>query len=68
MGPNVLINRKPHDRPLLGGTLEHAATKFPRVFGYKILQDYPYFLPCLVAGSLACFAALGGFFFLEEVS
>ncbi|PWN53900.1 major facilitator superfamily MFS-1 [Violaceomyces palustris] len=45
--------------PILGGVLEHAATKYPSVFGqYELLKTYPYLLPCMVGAS---FTALGAF-------
>ncbi|PPQ83228.1 Psilocybin Transporter (PsiT) [Psilocybe cyanescens] len=53
--------------PLIGGTLEHAATKYPNVFGYEFLQKYPYFLPSFVPCCLAIFGVTFGYFFLQEV-
>lgn len=53
--------------PMIGGTLEHAATKYPKVFKYTFLEENPYFLPCLVSGLFACITAIVGVFLLEEV-
>lgn len=54
-------------RPLIGGSLENAATKYPNVFGYDFLRKYPYFLPSLVPAVLAISGVIFGYFFLEEV-
>ncbi|BGO94014.1 hypothetical protein NBRC10512_003647 [Rhodotorula toruloides] len=44
---------------VLGGTLEHPVEKYPRYFGdSQWFVEYPYLLPCLVAGSVTLF---GGF-------
>nr|A0A286LF01.1 RecName: Full=Major facilitator-type transporter psiT2; AltName: Full=Psilocybin biosynthesis cluster transporter 2 [Psilocybe cyanescens]ASU62249.1 putative transporter [Psilocybe cyanescens] len=52
--------------PLIGGTLEHAATKYPNVFGYDFLRKYPYFLPSFVPCCLAVVGVTFGYFFLQE--
>ncbi|PPQ70882.1 putative Psilocybin Transporter (PsiT) [Gymnopilus dilepis] len=52
--------------PLIGGTLEHAATKYPHIFGYEFLRKYPYFLPSFVPSCLAVLGVILGYFFLEE--
>ncbi|TCD61670.1 hypothetical protein EIP91_008092 [Steccherinum ochraceum] len=52
--------------PLIGGTFSNAATKYPQLFNIEIFHLYPYLLPCLIAGALALFGAIGGFFCLEE--
>ncbi|KAH8107026.1 MFS general substrate transporter [Cristinia sonorae] len=52
--------------PLIGGTLSNAATKFPQYFDIEVFRLYPYLLPSLVAGAIALFGAIGGFFCLEE--
>lgn len=54
-------------RPLLGGTFSHPATKFPKLFGYQFLRNYPYFLPCFISGLLSMIAVAAGYSFLEEV-
>ncbi|WFD33403.1 hypothetical protein MCUN1_000216 [Malassezia cuniculi] len=48
--------------PILGGVLEHPANKYKFLFGNsRLLQNYPYLLPC-IAASLS--TALGAFFSL----
>lgn len=52
--------------PILGGVLEHPATKFSWIFGKsQFLHAYPYVLPCILA---ATSTIIGTFlsFFLEE--
>lgn len=45
--------------PILGGVLEHPADKYPWLFGrVSFLKTYPYFLPCLLAGSSTIVGAL----------
>jgi MFS family permease len=53
-------------RPLLGGTFSHPALKF-QLLDWPFLRDYPYFLPCLIAGVLGILGIVVGFFFLDEV-
>ncbi|GAA5821517.1 hypothetical protein JCM3770_001058 [Rhodotorula araucariae] len=44
---------------VLGGTLEHPVDKYPSHFGdSQLLADYPYLLPCLVAGSVTLFGGV----------
>jgi len=53
--------------PLIGGYLAKPASQYPAYFGnWGFLIDYPYFLPCFIAGFINLFAAMVGFFFLEE--
>ncbi|KAI0079970.1 MFS general substrate transporter [Panus rudis PR-1116 ss-1] len=52
--------------PLIGGSFSKPAEKFPAWFSYDFLREYPYFLPCLLAGALAIVGTILGFFFLEE--
>nr|P0DPB2.1 RecName: Full=Major facilitator-type transporter psiT2; AltName: Full=Psilocybin biosynthesis cluster transporter 2 [Psilocybe cubensis]ASU62245.1 putative transporter [Psilocybe cubensis] len=52
--------------PLIGGTLEHAATKYPNVFGYELFRKYPYFLPSFVPCCMAIVGVTFGYFFLKE--
>ncbi|PLW32650.1 hypothetical protein PCASD_13363, partial [Puccinia coronata f. sp. avenae] len=53
--------------PLIGGYLAKPASQYPDYFGYvQFLVDYPYFLPCFIAGMINLFAVTIGFFFLEE--
>ena len=53
--------------PLLGGTFSNPAERFPNVFDYQFLKEYPYFLPCFVAGCLSILGALLVYLFLGEV-
>lgn len=54
--------------PLMGGFLVHPADNF-RIFKHvKLLQDFPYLLPCVVGGLLALTAAITNLLFLKEVS
>ncbi|KAJ7746312.1 major facilitator superfamily domain-containing protein [Mycena metata] len=44
--------------PLIGGSLARPHDRFPELFPGRFWQDFPYFLPCLVVGSvvlLSCF-------------
>ncbi|KAJ7881008.1 major facilitator superfamily domain-containing protein [Mycena olivaceomarginata] len=53
--------------PLIGGNLTKPHDRFPEIFSGKFWQEFPYFLPCVVAGSFvyfACFLVLA--FFKEE--
>lgn len=52
--------------PLIGGTFSHPASKYPEIFGYQFLKDYPYFLPCFIASVIALIGVFLGFLFLEE--
>ncbi|KAG2752160.1 MFS general substrate transporter [Suillus brevipes Sb2] len=52
--------------PLIGGTFSHPASKYPKIFGYQFLKDYPYFLPCFIAFVIAIIGVFLGFIFLEE--
>ncbi|KAI0736958.1 MFS general substrate transporter [Fomitopsis betulina] len=52
--------------PLLGGTFSNPAERFPNMFNYQFLEEYPYFLPCFVAGFLSILAALLVYLFLDE--
>ncbi|KAG1749005.1 major facilitator superfamily domain-containing protein [Suillus paluster] len=52
--------------PLIGGTFSHPASKYPEIFGYQFLKDYPYFLPCFIASVIALVGVFLGFLFLDE--
>ncbi|POW17621.1 hypothetical protein PSTT_00416 [Puccinia striiformis] len=53
--------------PLIGGYLAKPATQYPEYFGkIEFLIDYPYFLPCFIAGMINLLAVIVGFFFLDE--
>ncbi|KAF8875928.1 major facilitator superfamily domain-containing protein [Infundibulicybe gibba] len=54
--------------PLVGGTFARPREQFPRVFGGQFWQDYPYFLPCLVASSFVCVSFIIGLLFLKETA
>ncbi|GAA5842478.1 hypothetical protein JCM11251_007325 [Rhodosporidiobolus azoricus] len=44
---------------ILGGVLEHPATKFPSYFGEsQLFIENPYLLPCIVAGSITMMGGL----------
>jgi len=53
----------------MGGVLSNPATRWPDVFGsITLFREHPYFLPCVVAASLASFTFVIGFIGLKEVS
>ncbi|KAJ7186215.1 major facilitator superfamily multidrug-resistance, DHA1 sub-family [Mycena pura] len=53
--------------PFIGGTLSSPATKWPDTLGrFQLLHDYPYFLPCAVAGSTAFLSFVFGYLGLKE--
>ncbi|KAG2158160.1 major facilitator superfamily domain-containing protein [Suillus bovinus] len=52
--------------PLIGGTFSHPASKYPKMLGYRFLEDYPYFLPGFVAFIIAIIGVFLGFIFLDE--
>ncbi|KAA1092608.1 hypothetical protein PGT21_008418 [Puccinia graminis f. sp. tritici] len=53
--------------PLIGGYLAKPASQYPEYFGkIQFLIDYPYFLPCFIAGMINLSAVTVGFFFLKE--
>ncbi|KAH7909720.1 major facilitator superfamily domain-containing protein [Hygrophoropsis aurantiaca] len=52
--------------PLIGGSFSHPASKYPKLFGYEFLRNYPYFLPCFIAAAIAIVGVLLGYIFLEE--
>ena len=54
-------------RPMIGGAFANAAQKYPSLFGYDFLRQYPYFMPCFVTGSLGLLGFVLGWFSLEEV-
>jgi len=56
-------------RPLIGGGLSNAGTKWPQTFGkFGYLVDHPYFLPCATVGSIAFVSYLYAWCFLREVT
>ncbi|KAL1758831.1 major facilitator superfamily domain-containing protein [Schizophyllum commune] len=52
--------------PMIGGAFANAAQKYPSLFGYDFLRQYPYFMPCFVTGSLGLLGFVLGWFSLEE--
>ncbi|KAL9714426.1 hypothetical protein Ac2012v2_002741 [Leucoagaricus gongylophorus] len=53
--------------PIIGGVLSNPATRWPNVFGrINLFREHPYFLPCLVAASIASFTFVIGFIGLKE--
>lgn len=52
--------------PLIGGSFSSPAIKYPSLFRHTFFQNHPYFLPCLISGSIAVLAASLSFVFLEE--
>nr|GAT52491.1 major facilitator superfamily multidrug-resistance DHA1 sub-family [Mycena chlorophos] len=53
--------------PLIGGTFADPATTFPDTLGkLSLFREYPYLLPCALAGTLAFLAFVFGFFGLKE--
>ncbi|KAF2648278.1 MFS general substrate transporter [Lophiostoma macrostomum CBS 122681] len=53
--------------PLLGGTLERPALKFPSTFGrIQFFHDYPYAFPGFITASVGLIAAILTTFFVKE--
>ncbi|KAJ7659155.1 major facilitator superfamily domain-containing protein [Mycena polygramma] len=53
--------------PFIGGTLANPAARYPDTLGrIPLLREYPYFLPCATAGSLALVGFVVGFIGLKE--
>ncbi|CAE6364898.1 unnamed protein product [Rhizoctonia solani] len=52
--------------PALGGFLSHPAERYPSVFDYELLRQYPFLLPCLVGSGLSTIGLVAGIFFFEE--
>ncbi|KAH0830406.1 major facilitator superfamily domain-containing protein [Lanmaoa asiatica] len=52
--------------PLIGGSFSHPADTYPQIFDYPFWREYPYFLPCLIAGIIAIIGVVLGYAFLEE--
>lgn len=52
--------------PLIGGAFSHPAVRFPNLFDYPFLREYPYFLPGFIAAVISFTGVLFGYFFLEE--
>ena len=55
------------DSPLIGA-LNNPASEYPNVFGgIKLFEEFPYFLPCAIAGTLSLFVFIFALFDLKEV-
>ncbi|KAJ7793679.1 major facilitator superfamily transporter, partial [Mycena olivaceomarginata] len=52
--------------PFIGGSLARPHDRFPQLFSGKFWQDFPYFLPCLVTGSVVLLSFFVVFFFFKE--
>ncbi|KAF8069881.1 major facilitator superfamily domain-containing protein [Lyophyllum atratum] len=53
--------------PVVGGAAARPAMQWPETFGkIAFFHDYPYFLPCAAAGSIAFISFLYAYFFLCE--
>ncbi|KAG6817276.1 hypothetical protein H0H87_010938 [Tephrocybe sp. NHM501043] len=53
--------------PLIGGTMAQPGLRWPDTLGkMQLFHDYPYFLPCATAGSIAFISFLYAYFFLKE--
>ncbi|KXN64879.1 MFS general substrate transporter [Conidiobolus coronatus NRRL 28638] len=52
--------------PVIGGFLVSPAKKLPYFFDTPFWNTYPYFLPCLAAGSINVLAAILSFYYLGE--
>ncbi|CAE6444371.1 unnamed protein product [Rhizoctonia solani] len=52
--------------PTLGGFLSHPAERYPSLFNYELLRQYPFLLPCLVSSGLSTIGLIAGIFFFEE--
>lgn len=53
--------------PVIGGALARPALRWPGTFGkLAFFRDFPYFLPCVTAGSVAFVSYLYTYFFLQE--
>ncbi|KAG6819997.1 hypothetical protein H0H93_006616 [Arthromyces matolae] len=53
--------------PIIGGLLAQPATRWPDVFGkISLLHEFPYLLPCAVAGLISLSIAICGFLGLKE--
>ncbi|KAH9054507.1 MFS general substrate transporter [Lactarius vividus] len=52
--------------PLIGGVLSRPQDRWPHIFSHHFWEDYPYFLPCLVASMLSCLSLIITGLYLEE--
>ncbi|KDN37143.1 hypothetical protein RSAG8_10352, partial [Rhizoctonia solani AG-8 WAC10335] len=54
--------------PTLGGFLSHPAERYPSVFNYEHLRQYPFLLPCLFGSGLSSIGLISAIFFFDEDS
>ncbi|CAE6430366.1 unnamed protein product [Rhizoctonia solani] len=52
--------------PTLGGFLSHPAERYPSVFNYEHLRQYPFLLPCLFGSGLSSIGLISAIFFFDE--
>ncbi|KAH9005446.1 MFS general substrate transporter [Lactarius hatsudake] len=52
--------------PLVGGIVSRPQDRWPHIFSHPFWADYPYFLPCLVAGTFTCLSFIITGLYLEE--
>ncbi|KAI9568452.1 major facilitator superfamily domain-containing protein [Boletus coccyginus] len=52
--------------PLIGGTLENAATRYPQYFSWDVFVEHPYLPPCIVSAACALVGAGLGYTLIEE--
>ncbi|KAH9059717.1 MFS general substrate transporter [Lactarius vividus] len=52
--------------PLIGGVLSRPQDRWPHIFSHHFWEDYPYFLPCLVASMFPCLSLIITGLYLEE--
>ncbi|QRV75725.1 major facilitator superfamily transporter [Ceratobasidium sp. AG-Ba] len=52
--------------PFIGGTFSNPAKHFPWLFGTSFWEEYPYFLPCLIAAMFTSCVFILSALFLEE--
>ncbi|CAE6452530.1 unnamed protein product [Rhizoctonia solani] len=52
--------------PGIGGFLSHPAERYPFIFGFELLRQYPYLPPCLVGSALSTVGLVIGILFLVE--
>ncbi|KAL5632163.1 hypothetical protein ACGC1H_000243 [Rhizoctonia solani] len=52
--------------PTLGGFLSHPAERYPSLFNYELLRQYPFLLPCLFGSGLSTIGLISGIFLFDE--
>ena len=61
------LHRRHMIRPLVGGTLADAATRYPQYFSWRTFVEHPYLPPCIVSAACALVGAGLGYTLIEEV-